>query len=177
MMEQKVSTVIDPELCVGCGLCVRVCPTGTISMQDGKAAVTGNWSLNCGHCAAVCPVEAIRVTSLDDTLTDFISFEAPAQWQPPGEFDTGKLVNLMASRRSCRNYRDEPVDRSLLEDLVKIGVTAPSGTNSQLWTFTILPNRAAVMALAEPVGAFLPSLEPARGKTLGACAAQTGRAP
>jgi nitroreductase len=55
----------------------------------------------------------------------------------------------MHSRRSCRNYLDRPVPKALLEDLVRIGTTAPSGTNSQLWTFTILPDRRAVVALGE----------------------------
>jgi len=32
----------------------------------------------------------------------------------------------------------------MLEDLIKIGITAPSGTNSQAWTFTVLPTRTAV---------------------------------
>lgn len=154
MMNQTVSTRIDAELCIGCGLCVKVCPTGTISMQEGKAVVTGDWSLNCGHCAAVCPVEAVQVTSLDGGLANFATFEAIPRWQPYGAVDTSQLVGLMASRRSCRNYKDQPVDRPLLEDLVKIGVTAPSGTNSQMWTFTILPDRSAVEALAEPVGRF-----------------------
>lgn len=154
MTNLTVSTVIDEEACVGCGLCVKVCPSQTISMKDDKAVVTGDWSLNCGHCAAICPVDAIKVTSLDSGLAIFNSFDADHRWQPYGEYDTVQLVRLMASRRSCRNYRDEPVDRSLLEDLVKIGVTAPSGTNSQLWTFTILPDRASVIALAERVGAF-----------------------
>ncbi|MEZ4578721.1 MAG: nitroreductase family protein [Desulfobacterales bacterium] len=39
-------------------------------------------------------------------------------------------------RRSCRNYKETPVPASVLEDLVRIGITAPSGTNSQMWTFT-----------------------------------------
>jgi len=73
---------------------------------------------------------------------------------PWGAFDAGELVRLMASRRSCRNFTGEPVPRPVLEDLVKIGTTAPSGTNSQGWTFTTLPSRAAVMKLGNAVGAF-----------------------
>ena len=46
----------------------------------------------------------------------------------------------------------------MLEDLVKIGTTAPSGTNSQGWTFTTLPSRAAVMKLGNAVGAFFKRL-------------------
>jgi nitroreductase len=46
------------------------------------------------------------------------------------------------------------VPRPVLEDLVKIGTTAPSGTNSQGWAFTTLASRAAVMKLGNAVGAF-----------------------
>jgi len=42
----------------------------------------------------------------------------------------------------------------MLNDLVRIGTTAPSGTNCQLWTFTILPNREAVVLAAEKVKVF-----------------------
>ena len=42
----------------------------------------------------------------------------------------------------------------MLEDLVKIGQTAPSGSNCQAWTFTILPTRDAVRQLSEQVGIF-----------------------
>jgi nitroreductase len=50
------------------------------------------------------------------------------------------------------------VERALLEDLVRIGVTAPSGTNSQAWTFTILPDRASVEAFGERVARFFRAL-------------------
>ncbi len=157
-MDFTVNTIIDKDICTGCGLCVRVCPWGTISMQDGKATVTGDLSLNCGHCEAVCPVNAIRVTSLDPALFDFAGFQVDPQWVPHGNFDTGRLVQLMASRRSCRNYQDRPVERSVLDDLVKIAVTAPSATNSQAWTFTLLPSRKAVLAFAETVAKFYGNL-------------------
>jgi nitroreductase/ferredoxin len=154
MVERAVTTVIDRERCIGCGECVRVCPSQTLEMQDGKAVVTGDRSLACGHCVAVCPVEAVRVEALDPHSFRFHSFACRTEWMPWGACDAGELVRLMASRRSCRNFTGAPVPRPVLEDLVKIGTTAPSGTNSQGWTFTTLPSRAAVMKLGSAVGAF-----------------------
>jgi nitroreductase/NAD-dependent dihydropyrimidine dehydrogenase PreA subunit len=154
MIDLAVSTVIEADKCIGCGLCVKVCPSGTISMQGGKAVVTGDRSLCCGHCAAVCPVDAITVHTIDPEASRFATFAADHRWLPHGEFDTVQLVRLMASRRSCRNFKDKPVDRALLEDLLKIGATAPSGTNSQMWTFTILPTRESVIALGDRVAVF-----------------------
>jgi len=64
----------------------------------------------------------------------------------------------MLSRRSCRSYKNRSVDPQLLEDLVRIGTTAPSGTNSQAWTFTILPQRPAVETFGNLVGAYFAKL-------------------
>lgn len=156
-MQNSVTTSIDPDLCIGCGLCVEVCPAKTISMQDRKAVVTGTYSMVCGHCEAVCPVNAIRIESLEHPFDlSFVSVDN--RWLPHGEYDTAQLVRLMRSRRSCRNYTSREVDRKLLEDLVKIGITAPSGTNSQLWTFTILASRSEVVFLGEHVARFFDRL-------------------
>jgi len=151
---RSVTTTIDADRCIGCGQCVAVCPKETITMEAGKAVVTGDESLNCGHCAAVCPAEAVQVAALDSGLARFAHFSADNRWLPHGRFNTAVLVNLMGSRRSCRNFTRQPVDGTLLEDLVKIGVTAPSGCNCQPWTFTILPDRHAMVALAQSVGVF-----------------------
>ncbi len=154
MIDRSVSTVIDANKCTGCGLCIQVCPSGTISLQGDKAVVTGDLSLSCGHCAAVCPADAITVHAVDPEASRYATFSADPRWLPPGEFNTAQLVRLMASRRSCRNFKNEPVERPLLDDLVKIGTTAPSGTNSQMWTFTILPDRESVVAFGDQVALF-----------------------
>jgi len=153
-MAGPVTTTIDPELCDGCGLCVRVCPSRTLSLVQGRALVSGTRSLGCGHCAAVCPRGAVRVAALEEEPLRFTTFETDERWLPHGRFDAGSLVRLMRSRRSCRNFQDRPVERAVLEDLARVGATAPSGTNCQLWTFTLLPDRAAILALAEEIGQF-----------------------
>lgn len=153
-MFERLTTTIDEELCTGCGLCVQICPSKALSMRDGKAVVTGERSLNCGHCMAICPSEAITVAAIDDSMSRLASLDADRAWLPYGQFDTAQLVRLMASRRSCRNFLVKPVPQTILEDLVKIGCTAPSATNCQRWTFTVLPSRQAVMVLGKRVRDF-----------------------
>jgi nitroreductase/NAD-dependent dihydropyrimidine dehydrogenase PreA subunit len=164
MEENKIQ--IDRDLCNSCGLCVTVCPTGTISLREDKATASGGDSIFCGHCEAVCPREAIRIHEIDKKMSQYKTFTTEKQWLPPGKYNTSLLVQLMASRRSCRNFTDQPVERALLEDLMKIGITAPSGTNSQSWTFTILPQRKAVQTFAERVASFFERLNTTAEKTL-----------
>jgi nitroreductase/NAD-dependent dihydropyrimidine dehydrogenase PreA subunit len=158
MRDKNISILIDDEKCIGCGLCTLVCPAETLSMQNDKAVVTGNRSLSCGHCEAVCPVGAVHVNGVNRNIPFFHSFQVSNQWIPFGDFNISQLVGLIGSRRSCRNYTQQHVKRELLEDLVNIGIFAPSGTNSQNWTFTIFPDRNAVMVAANHISDFFRNL-------------------
>lgn len=139
---------IDKELCSRCGLCAKVCPHKLFEVGEDDVLVTADGCMACGHCRAVCPVSAVEVKDVEEVL-GFQTFPERTKNIAPGDFETDRLVQLMRSRRSCRNYRKEVVDIAILEDLVKIGTTAPSGTNSQSWQYTLLPQRKDVKFLGE----------------------------
>ncbi|MFD1315618.1 nitroreductase family protein [Namhaeicola litoreus] len=42
---------------------------------------------------------------------------------------------LMDKRRSIRSFSDKPVDKKIIENIIKTASTAPSGAHKQPWTF------------------------------------------
>lgn len=150
----ETPVVVDENACTGCGACVRVCPSEVLALDGGTVRVLSGGCMECGHCEAACPVAAVRCEAADAEAAQFATFDPGDAWTPYGGMDAGELVRLMRSRRSCRNYRPEAVPRAVLDDLVKAGASAPSGTNSQRWTFSVLADRAAVERAGAAVGAF-----------------------
>lgn len=157
-LDRKIRIQINTELCDGCGQCVNVCPSETISLKDKKARITGNESLTCGHCIAACPNQAIDLINDEFSCVEFNTFTYENKCLKYGEFNTSDLVRFMLSRRSCRNFKDIDIDRNILEDLINIGTTAPSGSNCQAWTFTVFPTKKKVKLLGEKIGQFFKNL-------------------
>uniref|UniRef100_UPI004055FA45 nitroreductase family protein n=1 Tax=Candidatus Electronema sp. TaxID=2698783 RepID=UPI004055FA45 len=48
------------------------------------------------------------------------------------------LLELIKTRRSIREFTDESVERSLIEQIICAGIWAPSGLNNQPWRFVII---------------------------------------
>lgn len=138
---------IEKERCIGCGICIDICPYRAIQLTNSTAEYTlSEDCFLCGHCQAVCPVDAVLIDGMVSDL-NFSTFTDPVGVMQPGTGNIMELVTLMRSRRSCRSYKTKTVPLSLLNDLVKVGVTAPSGTNSQPWRFSILQKRDDVLML------------------------------
>jgi NAD-dependent dihydropyrimidine dehydrogenase PreA subunit len=58
------SLTLDPSACIGCGVCMVVCPHAVFSTVNGKAAIADRDAcMECGACAMNCPVNAIEVES------------------------------------------------------------------------------------------------------------------
>ena len=65
LITQTVNTLTyDEALCIGCGLCVAVCPHGVFALEGRKARVArGEVCIECGACQRNCAVGAITVQS------------------------------------------------------------------------------------------------------------------
>lgn len=155
-MEQGEQVIIDKGKCTACAICVQICPSQAIVMGTVAAEIRQECML-CGQCQAVCPVDAVALPQLPLRL-GLDTIEESMEIIPFGATDISELVRLFRSRRSCRKYQQKAVPPVVLEDLVKIGTTAPSGTNSQTWSFHILPTREDVLVLGEGVADYFRGL-------------------
>ncbi len=64
-----------------------------------------------------------------------IPYEFPRRGVDAMRTAADDLVLTMQSRRSCRSFSDEPIPRGLIEKVIAVGHTAPSGANRKPWRF------------------------------------------
>ena len=57
----KKIAVIDRSICVACGVCVKTCPKGALSIHRGCYAQVDDKCVGCGLCAKECPAGCITV--------------------------------------------------------------------------------------------------------------------
>jgi len=61
-LKDVVSLQLDAKKCIGCGMCVKVCPHGVFEMQQKKAAIIDrDRCMECGACALNCSEGALFV--------------------------------------------------------------------------------------------------------------------
>lgn len=75
-------------------------------------------------------------------------------WEPYPELSDAERLEraeaycrAMQSRRSCRAFSDEPVDRAIIETAIRAAGTAPSGANHQPWHFAVVGSPEAKCAI------------------------------
>ncbi len=61
-LKNVVTLELDPGKCIGCGMCLEVCPHQVFRLESGKAQMDNrDGCMECGACARNCPTEAVSV--------------------------------------------------------------------------------------------------------------------
>ena len=136
--------LIDQNTCNACGLCVEVCPV-KLYIKNGNGGIRFRqdrlpFCIQCGQCMAVCPTCSVTVEGLSYER-NFFEFSDPVTGDAP-------FMEMIATRRAIRNYKDKPVPRDLLEQVVKAVAFAPPG-------FTPIKTELVVVQDPEVVSAAL----------------------
>ena len=121
---------IDETKCIGCCACVKDCLSRAIVCEAGKARITKP-CFRCGHCIAVCPSGAVSMDDFD--MKEVLPFEKESFTIPPDV-----LLNVIKYRRSIRQFRNEPVEKAKLEQLLEAGRFAPTGSNAQNVSYRVI---------------------------------------
>ncbi|MBR2850791.1 MAG: 4Fe-4S binding protein [Anaerotignum sp.] len=111
---------IDKNKCIGCGMCVKDCFYSVISIQDGKAQVSGS-CFECGHCVAVCPVNAVSIPELP--------MEEVYEYDENCKMDPENLLRFMQFRRSVRQFKPDAIPKETLKMILEAGRYTPTAGN------------------------------------------------
>ena len=137
--------VVDPAKCDGCLLCAQVCPVNFAAGEHGKARVVdGGFCIACGHCVAVCPAGAIAYLGLDPAGFERISSDARIPYE--------RLLAFLKTRRSRREFKDEPIPPETLKKLLDAGIQAPNSVNKQEVRYTVITDKALLKEISARIG-------------------------
>ncbi|MBI1919634.1 MAG: nitroreductase family protein [Geobacter sp.] len=136
---------INEQNCTRCGICVSLCPYRIVVLPDGglPCHVQGasERCIACGHCEAACPSGAIVVNDARLVPMPYASGVA--------EIEPARLGAYLRMRRSIRRYREEPVERTTIEQLMDIVRFAPTGRNRQDVHWFIIQDTRELRRLTE----------------------------
>ena len=58
----SVDFKVNPDSCVACMACVRVCPADAVAVEGAQVRIVDEACVRCGLCVPACPHDAIEVT-------------------------------------------------------------------------------------------------------------------
>lgn len=150
--------IIDHEKCTRCKQCVTICPNRILVLEDETIRTIEDECMLCSHCYMVCRFGAIRFDPEALTDIEMKSFPYEEKVYTPGTFNPSDCVNLARSRRSVRKFTGDPVGANAISDLITFAVTAPSGSNCQMWEFLAINGREKVWNCAMEIRNFFITL-------------------
>jgi nitroreductase/NAD-dependent dihydropyrimidine dehydrogenase PreA subunit len=135
---------IDSTKCSKCGFCLDVCPNYVFAVAEGRIIKVRypEQCCLCGHCVAICPENAVIHTEIPaEKFADSPVINIPPE----------NMRNLLLSRRSIRAYKEEPVPKELIAQLIEVGIHAGTSSNGQTENFIVIQDRKLLSDLEKMV--------------------------
>jgi nitroreductase/NAD-dependent dihydropyrimidine dehydrogenase PreA subunit len=111
----------EESICTGCGHCVETCPEVILELSDKRPRFAEGGEtlcIRCGHCVMVCAPGAARHSAFGD-----VDFEPVDKGGP----DFASLCKMLKTRRSVRRFKEQPVPRGLIDQILEATALAPMG--------------------------------------------------
>ncbi len=101
---------VAPDLCVGCGMCTRVCAHEAAVVTDRKASINHDKCVGCGRCIGVCPRDAVLPASDEscDILNKKIAEYSKAVLQGRPNFHISLVIDV-SPYCDCHAENDAPI--------------------------------------------------------------------
>ncbi|MBN1811329.1 MAG: nitroreductase family protein [Anaerolineae bacterium] len=142
---------LDKAKCTACGLCAEVCGLDVI-VHNGNGCPTINqdtYCHACGHCVAICPQNALSIQGVPGDQF------APVPASPISPTD---MEAFLLTKRSCREFKDHPVEKSVIENLIDVARMAPTSINCQERAFIVVTDAAKIAELREALTKYTRSM-------------------
>ncbi len=68
-----------------------------------------------------------------------------------GDHLENETIRTIYERRAIRKYKDQSVDKALIEHIIDAGRMAPSAMNRQLWKFYVMTNKNQIKTLSPTI--------------------------
>lgn len=134
---------IDYDKCVGCLRCTRACIFSIIEAREGKPFVLEDklGCAKCMHCGIVCPEGAIQLNGAPMMIGE----------EKPIVSDTfmEDIESFLMTRRSYRDFRQEPVDLDVVRHALEVAAWAPSAKNQHPTKYYIVDGREKIDAMMD----------------------------
>jgi len=92
----------NSQLCKGCGVCVKKCPVGAITMKNNVAIIDKDKCFGCGICAYFCPSKSLSLKRIENPeITPKDNFERIVMTA----LDKGKIQNYIVENNGLITHR------------------------------------------------------------------------